>query len=347
MTFSLQTRHFSSIGITALLAMLALTGSLAAQTGFQAVPELGYSVEANKFELPQGRNYGEVSAVAVNQQGHLFIFQRIEPMLTEYDASGRYLRQIGEGLFTRPHGLRIDPAGNIWTTDVGSHVVLKLSPAGRVLLVLGHKDQGAEGDWVFNRPADVGFDDAGNIYVADGYGNSRVVKFDATGKFLTSWGHWGTGAGEFRLTHAVVVDHAGRVYVGDRENARIQVFDTNGTFLEQFSAGVGNPFGLVLEPNGHLLVTDGGYDRIVELDSHGAVLGSFGEPGHAPGQFAWPHSLALAANGTLYVADTLNWRVQTLHPHPASGKLSPYVPSVRPFNDTKPSVGWTSQPKSK
>ena len=184
---------------------------------FEAVPELPYRVQPDFFELPNGLNFGEVSAVAVNSKGHIFLFQRVKPMLAEFDTNGHFLRSLGEGLFDTPHGLRIDAEDNIWTTDVGSHTVLKLNPAGRLQMVLGRKGQGAEADWLFNRPADVAFDKQGNIYIADGYGNSRIMKFDKTGRFLKSWGSFGNAPGEFELPHAVVIDKEGKVYVGDRE----------------------------------------------------------------------------------------------------------------------------------
>jgi DNA-binding beta-propeller fold protein YncE len=306
------------------------------------VPELGFKVVPNFFERPDHREFGEAAAVAVNSKGHIFLFQRTEPMLCEYSADGHFIRSLGQGLFVTPHGLRVDAEDNLWTTDVGSHIVLKLSPEGHVLLVLGHKGQGAEGDWVFNRPADIAFDESGNIYIADGYGNSRVIKFDATGNFLKSWGRYGTGPGEFHLPHGIVIDSKKRVYVADRENARVQVFDEEGRFLEEWD-NVGYPYGLALMPNGHLLIADGGFDRLLEVDTNGHSVGSIGEPGHAPGQFAWAHSVAIGKDGKAFVADTLNWRFQAFVPAPQSGKMSGYVPSVRKFNDTRTSTGWVPQ----
>jgi len=314
-------------------------------TVFQPVPELHYRVQPDFFELPKGLNFGEAAGVAVDRRGHIFLFQRVEPMLSEYDTAGKFLRSIGTGLFTTPHGLRIDAEGNLWTTDVGSHTVLKLSPEGRVLLVLGHKGQAAEGEWVFNRPADVGFDADGNIYIADGYGNSRIVKFDKNGRFLLSWGTYGTAPGEFRLPHAVVV--AGdRVYVADRENARIQLFTTEGKFLSEWDH-VGYPYGLALLPNGHLLMADGGYDRLVEIDKEGRIVGALGEPGHQAGQFAWAHALAVGGNGRIYVADTLNWRFQVFLPVAGAEKMATYVPMRRWYNDAKPSTGWIPHQEAK
>ena len=180
-------------------------------TGFHPVPELGYRVVPDFFHASDGIGVGEASGVALNSKGHIFLFQRAEPMLAEYDENGSYIRSIGTGLFTHPHGLRIDNEDNLWTTDDGSHLVLKLNPAGRVLLVLGRKGVAAEANWLFNQPTDVAFGKNGEIYVSDGYGNSRVVKFDRDGNFLKAWGKYGSGLGEFNLPHSVVVDAQGNV----------------------------------------------------------------------------------------------------------------------------------------
>jgi hypothetical protein len=158
---------------------------------FQAVPELPYRVVPQFFKFPKGMTAGEASAVAVNSTGHIFLFQRTKPMLAEYDEEGNFVQSIGDGLFSHPHGLRIDADDNIWTTDDGSHLVLKLDRSGNVLLVLGRINTGGEANWLFNKPADVAFAKNGDIYVADGYGNSRVVKFDRDGNYLKAWGKYG------------------------------------------------------------------------------------------------------------------------------------------------------------
>ena len=158
-----------------IFALLFGIAAVEAQTapsagGFQPVPELAYRVVPDFFKAPEGIAVGEASGIALNSKGHIYLFQRAKPMLSEYDESGHYLRTIGDGLFTHPHGLRIDTDDNLWTTDDGSHVVLKLSPTGSVLLVLGRKDVAAESDWLFNQPTDVAFGKNGEIYVSDGYG---------------------------------------------------------------------------------------------------------------------------------------------------------------------------------
>jgi len=327
------------------LLFFLLAGTLGAAESVdirQPVPELGYTVQPDFFSPPPGGNFFEASSVAINQQGHIFLFHRRNPMLLEYDSTGKFLRTLADGVFDHPHGLRIDSAGNLWATDDGSHFVVKLSPAGQVLMVLGRRGNGSESNWTFNAPADVGFGPNGEVFVADGYGNSRVVKFDAQGKFLKSWGKYGTAPGEFILPHSIVVDAQGRVYVGDRENMRIQIFDLDGNFLKQW-AGIGYPYGLFITPDQHIWMADGGFDRVIELDSDGKILGAVGEPGHAPGQFAWAHSLAIGPDRKLFVADVLNWRFQVFTPTKPSGKMSAYIPRRRCFWDATPSDGWKNR----
>jgi len=330
------------LACVALLPLLAGAQETAKATAFHAVPELPYRVVPNFFKSPKRTIAGEASAVAVNSKGHIFLFQRTKPMLAEYDAKGNFVQSIGDGLFTHPHGLRIDADDNLWTTDDGSHLVLKLGPSGNVLLVLGRINTGAEANWLFNKPADVAFAKNGDIYVADGYGNSRIVKFDRDGNYIKAWGKYGTGSGEFNLPHTVAVDNQGWVYVGDRENQRIQIFDSEGKFIQQWT-DVGYPYGLVITPDQHVWMVDGGYDRIVELDQTGKILGAFGEPGHKPGEFAWAHFMAMGADQTIYVADVLNWRFQVFSRTAPTGSMSKYIPSVRMFWSSVPSVGWSSQ----
>jgi len=316
------------------IVSVAETNSPASQ-----VAGLPYRVVPDFFHWPNEWHFGEVSGVASDSQGHIFVFQRTTPMLSEFDGSGKFLREVGAGLFTHPHGLRIDAEDNIWTTDDGSHLVLKLDHNGRPLLVLGRKGVAAEADWLFNEPTDVAFDKVGNIYVSDGYGNSRVMKFDRTGRFVKSWGSFGKGPGQFDLPHTILIDKEDHVYVGDRENKRIQIFDSQGKFLKQWT-DIGYPYGLCFGPNGHIWMADGGYDRIVELNEKGGITGAIGEPGHASGQFAWVHFLTFGADGRLFVADVLNWRVDVFVPTTEQPGMSSYIPTVRMFWDQKPSNGW-------
>lgn len=334
--------------LAAIAVFTLLTATVSAQnpSAFQRVPELPYRVSPDFFQFPEASESGESSAVALNSKGHIFLLQRVNPMLSEFDEEGRFIRSIGKGLFDQPHGLRIDADDNIWTTDVGNHLVLKLSPAGRVRMVLGRKDWGAEANWLFNKPADIAFGKNGEIFVADGYGNSRVVKFDKDGNFIKSWGGFGTAPGQFDLPHSIVIDNQGRVYVADRENQRIQIFDADGNFLREWT-GIGYPYGLFITPDQHIWESDGGYDRVLELDTNGKILGAIGRPGHGPGQFAWAHLLAVGPDRKIFVADVLNWRFQVFAPTAPTGKMADYIPTVRMFSDSIASSGYISRQKNR
>ncbi len=211
---------------------------------------LALSADPHFLQLPEGENLGEVTGVALRPNGNLLVFHRGPRPLLEFDNQGEFVREIGAGMFSSAHGLRVDRQGNIWTTDVGSHLVLKFNPEGRIVLVLGRRD--TPGTWdeakqmiLFDKPADVGFDADGNIYVADGYGNSRIVKLDPYGNLITTWGEKGSAEGEFDNPHNVLIDPQGRVLVADRYNKRIQLFDQDGKFLESWTH-LGVPSGLAL-----------------------------------------------------------------------------------------------------
>ena len=332
-------RYFPPTAIV--LALLTITAAAQEVPAFKPVPALPYRVVPDFFQLPPGENFGEVAGIACNSEGHVFVFQRGTPMLMEFDRNGKYLRELGNGLFDHPHGLRIDAEDNIWTIDDGGHVVLKLDRNGRVLLVLGKRGMGQEAEWLFSAPTDVAFGKAGEIFVADGYGNSRVVKFDRNGRFLKSWGSYGTKPGEFNLPHSIVTDKEERVYVADRENQRIQIFDADGKFLKEWT-GIGYPYGLCITPDGRIWMADGGYNRIVELNDRGEIIAALGQPGHAPGEFGWPHFLTFDGGGRLFVADVLNWRAQVFAPTNEKPGTSTYVPTARTFWGSKPSNGWIS-----
>jgi DNA-binding beta-propeller fold protein YncE len=328
--------------ITALGILLSsISADAQSAAPLMQVSALPYRVVPDFFQLPGEWHFGEVSAVAIDSQGHIFVFQRVTPMLSEFDTNGKFLREVAAGLFIHPHGLRIDAEDNIWTTDDGSHLVLKLNHDGRPLLVLGRKGVAAEADWLFNEPTDLAFDKVGNIYVSDGYGNSRVMKFDRAGRFLKTWGSYGDKLSQFDLPHTILIDKDERVYVGDRENKRIQIFDTEGKFLKEWT-GIGYPYGLCFGLDGHIWMADGGYDRIVELDENGKIIGALGEPGHAPGEFAWAHFLNFDRDGRLFVADVLNWRAQVFAPTNEQAGRSSYIQTVRKFWNQKPSNGWES-----
>jgi sugar lactone lactonase YvrE len=283
------------------------------------VPDLGYRAAPEFFALPPGVNFGPCSAVAVNSRGHLFVFNRGRHSLMEFDPEGNYLHSLAEGVFTHPHGLRIDREDNIWATDGGSHFVAKLDPRGRVLMVLGVKGSAREmhpGGHLrcFEEPNDIAFGHHDEIYITQGHGKGApyVIKFDANGDFVTAWGGEGTAPGQFDVPHAIVVDPEGLVHVADRTNQRVQVFDADGNYIRE-SRHPGTPCGLCLSRDrAHLFMAHGHAGVILKLDLMGKVLGATGSQGKGPNQYGEAHYLTIDAREDIYVADSLNWRVQKL-----------------------------------
>src|SRR5580700_2106244 len=232
----------------------------------QNVPEIPFDSVADFLKLPPGMNFGEVPGVAVDSKGHVFVFTRSNSangpaygasaaQLLEFGPKGEFLREIGKGLYawSEAHTVRIDKDDNIWAIDKGSDMVIKFNQAGHVVWVFGRRAEGADEDtkpWghpnpplpavdgLFRQPTDVAWDSDGNTYITDGYINSRVAKYDKNGDWVKSWGDKGTKPGQFIIPHAIVIDRNNNIYVGDRTNRRIQVFDTEGKFQRMFTIDV-------------------------------------------------------------------------------------------------------------
>lgn len=293
----------------ALCISLAALAALA-QSNWPALP---YKVDADWPRLPSGWTFEETPGVAVDAREHVFAFHRGQHSIIEFDKDGNVVRSWGDGTFVRPHGLRFDAEGNLWAADDQGHIVVKMDALGRVRMVLGRKNTKGETNDTFNRPTDLAFTPGGDFYVSDGYGNSRVVKFTKEGKFIRAWGRKGSGEGEFNLPHAVAVDRQGRVYVGDRENFRMQVFDADGRFIAQWKH-VGSPWGIVVTPDQSILMCDGHNNRILKLNLKGEILGVLGGIGKLPGQLDFVHHMAVGPSGSIYTAEIKNWRVQKFAP---------------------------------
>jgi len=346
-----------ALAIVALLAWPALAQ--------QRVPELRFTSVPDYPTLPDGMNFGEVPGVAVNSRGHVFVFSRSNSatgpafgaaaaQLFEFDQNGKFVREIGKGLYawSEAHSVRIDPNDNIWAIDKGSNMVVRFNAKGRVVWVFGRKEEAADGaeplghpdpplppvDGMFRQPTDVAWDSQGNTYVTDGYVNSRVAKYDKNGEWVKSWGTKGSAPGEFNIPHAIAIDRQDNVYVGDRTNHRIQVFDTDGNFKRMFSIDlppdptsrsvngatptgealrrvIGAPNSLCITPGSPqvLFVGESTYPgRIFKVALDGTVLGVIGRSGRNLGQFSGAHALACPSERELYVAETSNWRVQKL-----------------------------------
>jgi DNA-binding beta-propeller fold protein YncE len=296
-----------------LLTLLSSAGSLVLRASFAEEPSPKsvptYKVVAGWPESSSPIKLGEVSAVATDASDRVFVFHRGEPPIVVFDRDGKYLRSWGGGLVKKAHGLRIDREQNVWTTDVGHHLVRKFNPDGTLLMTLGRQGMPGAAPDRFNQPTDVAVAPSGEFFVSDGYGNSRVVQFSKDGRYLKEWGTKGQGEGQFNLPHAIVLDQDGRIYVGDRENDRVQVFDSRGSFLDQWK-GAGAPYGLFLTADRRLFVADGRASRVTVLDRDGKALQHWGEPGAGPGQFAMPHAVCVDSHGDVYVAEINGRRLQ-------------------------------------
>ncbi len=232
-----------------------------------------YRLDADWLKIPDGRKIGQVTGVDVDPDGKsVWVFDRcgaktcsgsaLDP-IEKFDASGKFVAGFGRGVFNHPHGFYVDREGNVWTTDnTGGdgrgHEVIKFSPEGKVLLTLGKPGVAGEGPDLFNAPTDVAVARNGDIIVSDGHGgktNARIVKFTADGKFITAWGRRGAGPGEFGVNHSLAINSAGRVFVADRGNNRVEIFSPDGAFLAEWKQ-FGRPSGLFIDKNDVLYVSD-------------------------------------------------------------------------------------------
>jgi hypothetical protein len=336
----------------------------------QTIPIISYDSIPNPLHLPPNLYFGEVSGVALNSKGHVFALSRgnttgpayaaAATQLLEFGPDGRFIREIGHHLYawSFAHTVKVDRHDNIWVTDKGSDMVIKFTPDGRVDMVFGRKQEASDEetgplkhpnpplpaeDGRFRQVTDVAWDAADNAYISDGYINSRVAKVDKDGNWLKSWGERGTGPGQFHTPHSIAVDAKGNVYVADRSNRRIQVFDGDGNFQRQFTIDVpvppdarpaignmpdeatiaagtfapGSPWAICISPgpNQVLYSADAWPGRIYKLTLDGKLLGVLGQSGKQLKQFGWIHEMACPSENVLYVAELLNWRVQKLVLH--------------------------------
>lgn len=274
-------------------------------------PDLGYRPVPHGLQIPDDVEMGAPSSVAWTARNRLLVFNRGPNPLMEFDADGAFVRSWGQGQYVRPHGMRLDAEENIWTTDVNGHTVRKMSPDGDVLMTLGVHGQAGEWDEATNtrllrEPTDLAFGLASEVYVIVGHGQGppRVLKFDSGGKLLTTWGRPGTGPSEFDTPHSIVVDDEGLVYVADRQNRRIQIFDADGTYIKERPYR-GLPCGLYIAADRQMYMVSGFSGQILRLDTSGKAIGATGQPGKGLGEFGEAHYMTITPKGDIYVADTI------------------------------------------
>ena len=262
-------------------------------------------------KLPEGWVLGQ-TAIVTDSQDRVYLFNRSDHPLIVLDRDGKFLNSWGEGDLPDAHGMFIDADDNLYMPVKNSHVVLKYSPDGNLLMTMGDWDKPSDTGWTgnvndpakqaagpFNRPSDIALDASGDLYISDGYGNSRVHKFTSDGKLLFSWGEPGkTGPGEFHVPHGVWVHTDGRVFVADRENNRIQIFDAEGKYLDEWG-GLARPCDIYIDEDEVLYVPElDGFMSILSID--GDIIASWGSPLDA-GWGNGSHAVWMDSHGDLYV----------------------------------------------
>jgi DNA-binding beta-propeller fold protein YncE len=292
---------------------------------FEVAPEWG--------RVPKGFELGEVAAVAVDRDDNVYAFNRGPHPMVVFDPEGNFVGSWGEGLFVRPHGLQMSSSGDLFCTDEGAHVVRRCTLEGEVKMTLGEPGvaSGFHSGEPFNRCTHTAESPDGSIYVSDGYGNARIHKYSSDAQYLFSWGRSGTGPGEFNLPHNIACDENGLVYVADRENHRIQVFDGDGRFQEQWH-DLHRPSAIFLERStppvmyvaeiGPYLGGNLGWPNLGPRISvlgipGGAVLSRASQDASlAAGSDALvsPHGIAMDSRGDLYIADVAHTGWSSLFP---------------------------------
>jgi len=316
--------------VTVLLAVLLGDTGPTVASDRQNTTAAGYVVDLTWPHKPDHLKWGQMPGVTADAQDRIDVFTRSEPAVQIYQADGTFLRAWNIEDAGGAHGIRVGPESSVWTTDIKNHVVRKYSPEGKLLLTLGEVGQAGNDERHFDRPTDVAVLPNGEIYITDGYGNRRVIHFDAAGKYLNQWGEAGNKPGQFALPHAIVADSRNRLYVADRENARIQVFDPGGKLLHVWANTV-TPWGLYLTNKDELWVCGsspvtgakpGEWAVLPPLDQVVMKLNLKGEtllrvplhktasPPGQPGEVDWVHGIAVDSNGNLYLGDIQGQRVQ-------------------------------------
>ena len=327
------------------------------------IPTIPFESNTNFFKISPDQNFGEVLSIAVNSKGNIVVlnhpgtassgplYGNATTQLWEFDSNGKFLREIGKGVYGLgyAHSVRFDKYDNLWVVDKGTNSIMKFNPAGYVLMNLGRRPEGYDSweqtrarpadkratDGLYDGPTDVAWDADDNIYVSDGYVDSRIAKLNKNGDWIKTWGSYGNQNGQFRNPHNMQIDRQGNVYVADRGNGRIQVFDTEGNFkrmiwlnaryekkhhptlanLNPIPPNASAPWALCITTNGptqYLFAIDQEPGRLYKMTLDGKILGMLGQSGRGPGQFNWPHGLACPSEDVVFVADMNNWRVQKI-----------------------------------
>ena len=280
-----------------------------------SIPALQFRLVEDFFHYPANSIVGRVSGIAVGPKGNIVALNRGYHPVQEFKADGSFVRSWGEGsgMFTGAHAVRFDPQGNLWYVDAADDIIYRFDAEGRTVGTLGTNpepwtwlthviQEAARGKAQFYQETDIGWSKDGSMFVSDGYGNSRVAKFDKDGKFLDSWGERGNQPGNFNTPHSLVIDSNDVIYVADRGNSRIQVFDTSGKEKAIWPLPTA-PWALCLTGGPNQVMFVGSVGRVYKMDLNGKILGAFGRPGRMPGTIDSVHGIACPDEKTVFLAN--------------------------------------------
>jgi sugar lactone lactonase YvrE len=338
------------IVVTAIGLSVPLTRPLVAQTKATAtgVAVIAHEAVPNFFKNPPGIYTGENMGIATSSTGTIYVYHRAnETRLFEYSKTGNFIREIGRNNygFAFAHSVRVDAEDNIWAVDEGTDTIVKFSPAGKILMTLGRREDpvdmlsnmpgqgafhGRNANYRFGRPTDIAFDQQGNIFIADGYFDARVVKYDKGGRFVKAVGTQGAANLQFNTPHSIATDFQGNVYVGDRGNNRVQVLDNDLNWKANYT-NVGAPWAVCVSggpgPRNpgkqYLYVSNSWPDsapaaqaeftgEIYKMELDGTIVGKFGKAGKASGEFATVHQMDCRDPDVIYTAEINDWRSQKI-----------------------------------
>ncbi len=326
----LRNRPLSTAVLWFFGTVLAFTTNGSGQTTVHQPTPPPHRVDPDWPARSEAHPWGAMSAIAIDAEDNVWSFNRGRMPVQVFAPDGRLIRAWGADRFKAPHYIRIDSEGNVWTSDAHHHVVEKFTPEGDLLLTLGVPGEPGAGESNLNMPTDMAIASDGHIFVSDGYGNRRIVHFDPEGRFVRAWGSEGADPGQFALPHSIAIDSKGRLYVVDRSNNRIQIFDRSGQFLDQWGyLGRNNlvfPNTIWITPEDEIYVagapprvqvdtgpTSGG--RVVKFAPDGRVLKHWafpaGEVGtERPGEVKGLHGFAVDSKADLYLGELHNKRIQ-------------------------------------
>jgi len=290
-------------------------------TGAAPITQLPFHLVENFFHYPANSVVGRVSGIAVGPTGTILALNRGYHPVLEFKSDGTFVRSWGEGsgMFIGAHALRFDPQGNLWYVDAADNIIYRFDSEGRTVGTLGTNPE--PWTWLthviehavpnkaqFYQETDIGWTKDGNMFVSDGYGNSRVAKFNKDGIFVKSWGERGTEPGNFNTPHSLVVDNNDVIYVADRGNSRIQVFDTEGELKGVWKLPTA-PWALCLTSGPNQVMFVGSVGRVYKLDLTGKILGAFGRPGRMPGTIDSVHGISCPDEKAVYLANLYASRI--------------------------------------